>query len=193
MTLKFSDAQGKQENQIKAQGARIQKLIVELEDKTAKVERLSEGIESEVERMVRPMREKISEFMLMAMKEKAGRAQERRELADLWPAGALMPTVLMKHRPLSEKERRRRLDRTKKIEANRALALEIQANVAESKMWEMSHDDYGRPFFKHTKTGETVWERPEIMDYKPPPGRDELGNFVASEDMAGVQVCDLCH
>lgn len=177
-----------QENQIKAQGARIQKLIVELEDKTAKVERLSEGIESEVERMVRPMREKISEFQLLAMKEKAARAQERRELADLWPTNVLMPTVLMKHRPLSEVERQRRLDRTKKIEANRALALEIQANVAESKLWEMSHDDYGRPFYKHSKTSETLWEKPEIMDYKPPPGRDELGNFVASEDMAGVQV-----
>ena len=182
-----------QDNQIKAQGARIQKLIVDLEDKTAKVERLSQGIEGEVERMIRPMREKISDFMLRAMKEKAARAQERRELADLWPENAVMPTVLMKHRPLTVKERKRRLDRTLKIEANRALAIEIQANVAESKMWEMNHDDYGRPFFKHSKTGETVWERPEIMDYKPPPGRDELGNYVPSDDMAGVQVSYECY
>jgi hypothetical protein len=180
-----------QENQIKAQGGRIQKLIVDLEDKTAKVERLSDGIEGEVERVVRPMREKVSEAMLLTMKEKAGRAQERRELADLWPQTAIMPSVLMRHRPLTEAERQKRLDRTKMIEANRVLALEIQANVAESKLWAMSHDDYGRAFFKHTKTDQTLWDRPEIMDYTPPPGRDELGNFVASEDLQGVQVCML--
>jgi hypothetical protein len=175
-----------QENQIRTMGARISKLIVDLEDKTAKVERLSEGIEGEVERMVRPMRDKISEFMVLVMKEKAARAQERRELADLWPTNCMMPTVLMRHRSLSEEERQRRIDRTKKIEANKALALEIQANVLESKLWEVQYDDYGRPFFKHLKTSQTLWERPAIMDYKPPPGRDEFGNYVPSDDMNGV-------
>jgi hypothetical protein len=176
-----------QENQIRTMGGRIQKLIVDLEDKTAKVERLSEGIEGEVERICRPIREKVSEFMSLVMKEKASRAQERRELADLWPSTHIMPTVLMRHRALSEGERQRRLDRTTRAEANRALALEIQANVLESKMWEINHDDYGRQFFKHLKTSQTLWERPAIMDYKPPPGRDELGNYVATDDMNGVQ------
>jgi uncharacterized protein YdcH (DUF465 family) len=40
-----------------------------------KVNRLSQGIEEEVERLMKPMRAKLADSMLMIMKEKAGRAQ----------------------------------------------------------------------------------------------------------------------
>jgi hypothetical protein len=171
-----------QENQIRSVNTRISKLMVEIEEKSAKIARLSEGIDDEVERISKPLRDRISEFMNLVMKEKAARAQERRELADLWPQDHMMPTVLLRHRALSHEERKRRLQRTKTLEAQRALTLEIQANVAESKLWEIAYDDYGRQYFRHTKTAQISWERPAIMDYKPPPGRDEHGNFVASED-----------
>jgi hypothetical protein len=52
----------------------------------------------------------------------------------------------------------------------------------ESKMWEIKYDDYGRPFYQHMKTGETSEEAPEIMSYKPPPGRDEMGNIIVTEE-----------
>lgn len=171
-----------QDNQIRTFNTKISKLVVEIEEKSAKIARLSEGIDDEVERISKPLRDKVSEFMTLVMKEKAARAQERRELADLWPDDHMMPTVLLRHRALSHNERKRRLQRTKTLEAQRALTLEIQANVAESKLWEVAYDDYGRQFFKHTKTAQISWERPAIMDYKPPPGRDEFGNFVATED-----------
>jgi hypothetical protein len=118
----------------------------------------------------------------LLMKEKAGRAQERRELADLWPADHLMPTLLMRYRALSTEERDRRVEVTKQRDASRALSIEIRANVAQSRMWEIKYDDYGRQFYQHMFTGESCEEMPEIMNYKPPPGRDEMGNVVSTEE-----------
>lgn len=161
---------------------KIRNLTAELADKTNKVERLSMGIEEEVERLIKPMREKLADAMTMVMKEKAARAQERRELADLWPKDHIMPTLLMKYRALTEEECERRVKLAKEQDASLALSLEIKANVTESKMWEIKYDDYGRQFFQHMKTGETREEEPEIMTYKPPAGRDELGNLITTED-----------
>eukprot|EP00981_Chlorochromonas_danica_P002320 scaffold446_cov183-Ochromonas_danica.AAC.19 len=162
--------------------AQIKVLTVELEDKTKKVERLSEGIEEEVERLVKPMREKLADTIVTLMKEKAARAQERRDLAALWPDDHLMPTLLMKSRALSAEEKEKRLTYAKEQNANLALSLEIRANVSEARMWQIKYDDYGRPFFEHSKNGQTMWEAPEIMSYQPPPGRDEMGNLISSEE-----------
>lgn len=172
----------KQDETIMALNGKIRVLTSELAEKTAKVERLSQGIEEEVERLIKPMRDKLSEAMTMVMKEKAGRAQERRELADLWPVDHMMPTLLMRYRPLTEDERARRVMIAKQRDASLALSLEVQANVMESKMWEVKYDDYGRQYFQHLKTGQTTEEAPEIMSYKPPPGRDEMGNVVTTDD-----------
>jgi hypothetical protein len=45
------------------------------------VEKLSAGIDEEIERLVKPMRERMADCMVQVMKAKVGRAQERRELA----------------------------------------------------------------------------------------------------------------
>ena len=171
-----------QEETIMTLNAKIRVLTTELADKTAKVERLSAGIDEEVERLMKPMRDRLSDAMIQIMKEKAARAQERRELADLWPQDRLMPSLLMKHRALSDEERERRVKVTTEMNASYALSQEIRANVSESKMWEMKYDDYGRAFYEHMKTGETLWEPPEIMSYKPPNGRDEMGNVLVNEE-----------
>ncbi|RYH29217.1 hypothetical protein EON65_09305 [archaeon] len=171
-----------QDDQIVNLTSRIKMLTNELDDKTKKVERLSAGLEEEVERIVKPMREKIADCMVSIMKEKAARAQERRELADLWPERHLMPTILMKNRALSEAEKQQRVAYALQQNASLALSLEVRANVVESTMWTVKYDDYGRPFYEHAKTGETSPEPPEIMKYQPPPGRDEMGNVVTTEE-----------
>jgi hypothetical protein len=171
-----------QEDSIMTLNSKIRLLSSELAEKTAKVERLSQGIEEEVERLMRPIRDKLAESMVLIMKEKAARSQERREIADLWPANTLMPSILMRYRAHTPEERERRVKLTREQEASFALAHEIRANVFESKMWEIKYDDYGRPFYEHKKTGETDWEVPAIISYKPPPGRDEMGNIIGTEE-----------
>jgi hypothetical protein len=171
-----------QEESILQLNSKIRILTTDLAEKNAKVERLSQGIEEEVERLMRPMREKLAESMVLIMKEKAARAQERREIADLWPASTLMPSILMRYRAHTPEERERRVKLTREQEASFALAHEIRANVFESKMWEIKYDDYGRPFYEHKKTGETDWDTPAILSYKPPPGRDEMGNIIGTEE-----------
>jgi chromosome segregation ATPase len=131
----------------------ISHLTAELEDKSKKVERLSQGIEEEVERLCKPMRDRLADAMVQIMKEKSARAQERRQLADLWPEDRLMPTLLMKYRALTDAEREKRKVISFQQNADIALSLEIRHNVGESKCWELKYDDYGRTFYEHKKTG----------------------------------------
>ena len=111
-----------------------------------------------------------------------GRAQERRELADLWPQGHFLPTILMKSRTINEKEREYRIEKIRVQQASLALGLEIRENVAQSKLWEVKFDDYGRQYYQHSKTGQTMEEEPEILSYKPPKGRDDMGNLLGADD-----------
>ena len=166
-----------QETENMSLNSKIRSLTNELEESQKKVARLSSGIEEEVERLCRPIRDRFSESILLIMKEKAARAQERRELADLWPSTHLLPSILMKYRSLSEDERLRRLKVVEQRNASLALTYEIIANIKESKMWEKKYDDYGRPFYQHKETGESRPEEPEIVNYVPPPGREENGNL----------------
>lgn len=171
-----------QDETITSLNNRVRVLTTELEDKTKKVERLSHGIEEEVERLCQPMRDKIAESMVLIMKEKAARAQERREIADLWPTDRTMPTILMKYRSLTNEERERRLKLSKDRDASRALTLEIRSNMSEAQSWEIQYDDYGRPFYQHRKTGQVCEEMPEVLSYKPPEGRDEQGNILKTAE-----------
>ena len=180
-----------QEKEIKELSGKNRTLQEHLIDKTSKVEKLSAGIEEEIERLCKPMRERMADCMVQVMKAKIGRAQDRREIADLWPAGHFMPTLLMKSRTLSENERAHRIDRIKRNQASMALGLEIRANMTESKQWEIKYDDYGRPFYQHMKTGQTSQEEPEIVKYQPPKGRDEMGNISVLGDASSWAImCD---
>lgn len=178
-----------QEEVLMRANADIRRLTTELEDATYRVNRLSAGIDAEVERLVKPMRDKMADAMVRVMKEKAGRAQERKEFADQWPEGNLMPTLLMQNRCLEPEERARRIKKYHDKNANIALTLEIQKNVSESTKWEMKYDDYGREFYEHIDTKETSEEKPAIIDYKPPPGRDEKGQAVV--DVEKMSLWDL--
>ena len=153
-----------------------------IEEKSAKIRKLSAGIDEEVARLCKPIRQKLAETMMLVMKEKAERAQERREIADLWPDKHLLPSLLMRYRALTDEERNRRIEVSREINASFALSVEIRANVAESKSWDLQYDDYGRPFYQHKVTGETSEEEPPILKYKPPPGREENGNVEDTEE-----------
>jgi len=141
-----------QENLIIRLNDQIKNLTAELQEKTKKIERLSEGIEEEVERLCKPMRDKLADCMVQIMKEKSARAQERRHMADLWPDGHLLPSLLMQYRALSEEEKEKRKTSSQQQNANVALALEVRANVTEAKSWELKYDDYGRAYYEHKKT-----------------------------------------
>jgi chromosome segregation ATPase len=124
-----------QEMTIMDLNGKIHRLTATLDDKTKKIERLSAGIEEEVSRLTKPMRDKVAQCMVAIMAEKAGRQQERRELADLWPDGHLLPSVVMRHRALTAEEQERRANITLFKNASFALSVEIRANVTESKSW----------------------------------------------------------
>jgi FtsZ-binding cell division protein ZapB len=180
--LKLKNKITAQEEKISHLNSTNRRLQNDLDEALAKVKRLSNGIEEEVERMVKPMRDKLTDCMLQSMKEKAQRLQERRHLADLWPTDHIMPTSLLQYRSLNNEEIARRVERSREIEASKALMLEIRHNVSESRKWTIQYDEYGRQYFQHSVTGETNWEQPEIMTYKPPPGRDDMGNLTVTED-----------
>ena len=91
--VKYKKRVRDQESTIETLNGKIRTLTMELEDQTDKVRRLSRGLDEEVARLCNPMRKKLSECMTTVMKEKASRAQERRELAVLWPPNHMMPTV----------------------------------------------------------------------------------------------------
>lgn len=169
-----------QESQINTLNNKIRVITAELEDKTLKVEKLSKGLEAEVDRLCKPMRNRISEVMNTLMREKAARAQERRNLAELWPENTIMPTLLMKYRNLTDEEKVTRKRKCLEEQASLALTLEIRANFSEKAQWKKEYDDYGREFYQHAKTGQTLWEPPEILEYTAPPGRDEQGNISVS-------------
>lgn len=42
----------------------------------------------------------------------------------------------------------------------------------------MKNDDYGRVYYANWETGEAVYEPPPEMGYRPPLGRNELGEKV---------------
>lgn len=44
--------------------------------------------------------------------------------------------------------------------------------------WEVKNDDYGRAYYANWETGEAVYEPPPEMGYRPPLGRNELGERV---------------
>ena len=65
----------------------------------------------------------------LLMQEKAAREADRQELADLWPDGWLMPTILKRYRSLTEEEKQAKRDKAEAIDAERTLRADIRAKV----------------------------------------------------------------
>ena len=143
---------------------KLSRTEVDLREKTVRLNFLQKSLDAEVNRLVLPWKEKMTKSMAMVMREKAQRAQERRELAELWPVGHLMPTMLIRFRDMNPAERELRIHVANERNASAVLAAEIRANMFEATLWKPKFDEYGRPYFQHSVTGESSWERP-IAEY----------------------------
>jgi len=158
---------------LKKENAQLQK---EVEMLSNKVETLEQKMDLEVEAVSAPLRLEIASSYALLMKEKAARTEDRIELADLWPPGWLMPTVLMKYKTMNTEDKKIKRQQALEMDAERALKEEIRNKVLEASKWSAQYDDYGQTFYQHADTGQSEWEQPEAMLYTPPPGRDEMGN-----------------
>eukprot|EP00618_Florenciella_parvula_P006968 CAMPEP_0119497520 /NCGR_PEP_ID=MMETSP1344-20130328/20535_1 /TAXON_ID=236787 /ORGANISM="Florenciella parvula, Strain CCMP2471" /LENGTH=489 /DNA_ID=CAMNT_0007533315 /DNA_START=14 /DNA_END=1480 /DNA_ORIENTATION=- len=184
------------EQEVKRQNKQINKLTKELEKAREELAALRDAMNEQLEKICAPLREEVSTSYALLMQEKAAREADRQELADLWPDGWLMPTILKRYRSLTEEEKLAKRDQAEAIDAERTLRADIRAKVMEAYKWETKQDDYGRTFYEHMDTGASEWEQPEAMLYTPPAGRDELGNPVPvlpeekSEEEAAEEVVD---
>ena len=132
---------------------KLSRTEVDLREKSARLNFLQKSLDAEVNRLVLPWKEKMTKSMAMVMREKAQRAQERRELAELWPVGHLMPTMLIRFRDMNPAERELRIHVANERNASAILAAEIRANMFEATLWKPKFDEYGRPYFQHSVTG----------------------------------------
>jgi len=153
----------------------------------AEAEALRESVAVQIERVAAPLRDELASAYTLLMAEKAAREQDRSHLADLWPPGWLMPSMLQKYRTLSAEERAVKRAAAEAIDAESRLKMDVRSAVAEALQWSSGYDDFGRAFYKHAVTGEQVWEPPAAMLYVPPPGRDELGNKVDGHGAEGAR------
>lgn len=154
---------------------------------TNSLARLREDVEKEVERRCAPLRDALAQAQATLVSERVQVAMERSELAELWPQGWLMPTILQPYKPLTVEEYERyehhppvdaycghcdpfdiwpcdalrahsRLALAQERDAERALREEIRANMLERTMWTKQLDPYGRTYYSHRGTGEACWE-----------------------------------
>eukprot|EP00520_Triparma_pacifica_P008736 CAMPEP_0118651064 /NCGR_PEP_ID=MMETSP0785-20121206/10589_1 /TAXON_ID=91992 /ORGANISM="Bolidomonas pacifica, Strain CCMP 1866" /LENGTH=2593 /DNA_ID=CAMNT_0006543497 /DNA_START=44 /DNA_END=7822 /DNA_ORIENTATION=+ len=171
-----NDVISKQHFKITALNRKVDSLTKENTSLKEKVEQLEEQMEKEIEVLVAPLRLEVASAKADLMKEKAARTEDRIELADLWPPGWLMPSVLVKFKTLDIDQKAAKRQKALELDAERSLKEEIRAAVLEAGKWSEQYDEYGQMFYQHADTGESAWEQPPAMLYVPPPGRDEMGN-----------------
>ena len=119
-----------------------------------KVSRLEEAMEKEIEELVAPLRVDVANFKADLQREKAARTEDRVELADLWPPGWLMPSVLMKYRTMNVDMKAEKRKRAMDLDAERAMKEDIRAKVLEASKWSeqvSAKHTYARaPTYTHT-------------------------------------------
>ena len=157
---------------------KVESLTKENEEQKEKIGELEEQMDKAIEEIVGPLRLEVATANANLMKEKAIRTEDRIELADLWPPGWLMPSVLMKFKTLDPAQKAAKRQKALKLDSERALKEEIRAAVVEAGKWSEQYDEYGQIFYQHADTLETAWEQPAAMSYVPPPGRDQMGNKI---------------
>ncbi|GMI11415.1 hypothetical protein TrLO_g5165 [Triparma laevis f. longispina] len=180
-----NDCINAQHFKITALERKVNTLSTENEKFKDKIEKLEEQMDTEIEVMVAPLRLEVGQANANLMKEKAARTQDRIELADLWPPGWLMPSVLMKFKTMDVQEKAEKRKKALELDAERALKEEIRRAVTESSKWTEQYDEYGQMFYQHADTGASEWTQPDAMLYVPPPGRDEMGNKLMDAKPAG--------
>jgi hypothetical protein len=77
-------------------------------------------------------------------------------------------------------------------EAERELRTRIRTAVAGAAAWQQRSDAYGRVYYEHSETGEAAYELPAAAAYRPPLGRDELGNPCDAVLQVSCVLCAVC-
>ena len=166
------------ESEVARLTGQVERLTKDMKKAKKELNSLRADVQVQIERVAAPLRDELAQSYDLLMQEKSGRESDRQVLADLWPDGWLMPSILQKYRTLPPDERNEKRRLAQELDAERHLKMDIRDKVLEATKWEMEHDDYGRSFFVHSETGAQEWERPAAMDYEPPPGRDEFGSKI---------------
>ncbi|CAM9330763.1 unnamed protein product, partial [Ectocarpus sp. 4 AP-2014] len=178
-----------QKRELFERGLRIEQLTrdlatagVEVEqtrDRANKLEeRFTQAVEERVDKVKLPLEDELAAVYAGRQEEKALRESDRRYLANLWPEGWLVPSVLRRFRTMTPEERAQQTLKMEEQEAERDLVEAIRAGVAAAAKWETKADDYGRTYYANWDSGEAVYDPPPEMRYRPPLGRNELGEKV---------------
>jgi hypothetical protein len=180
-TVKVAELQGviyQRELEVRRLSAQVERVVKMLKRADAEIALLKESMEVQIERVAAPLRDELAASYTLLMQEKAGREDDRMELADLWPLGWLMPTILQKYRASDDEMRGQKRAAAEEADAERRIKMDIRTRVLEATKWRQGYDDYGRALYIHGDSGDQVWDPPAAMSYTPPKGRDELGNKV---------------
>jgi hypothetical protein len=110
-------------------------LTADLEAANARVEKLEVEMESQIGELIKPLRLDVANAKADLMAEKAARTEDRIELADLWPPGWLMPSVLMKYKTMDVTQKAEKRKIAMELDAERALKEEIRSAVLEAGKW----------------------------------------------------------
>ena len=193
-TEKLRETQGvleQRERELRRLNGVVDRLSSAVARAEAEADALRESVGVQIERVAAPLRDELASAYTLLMAEKAAREQDRSHLADLWPPGWLMPSMLQKYRTLSAEERAAKRAAAEAVDAENRLKMDVRSAVAQALQWSSGYDDFGRAFYKHAVSGEQVWEPPAAMLYVPPPGRDELGNKVSGNGAEGARAKPL--
>ena len=181
VTAKVAETQGvlyQREQEVRRLTSAGERLARQLRRSEAECESLRESVAVQIERVAAPLRDELAMSYTLLMEEKAAREGDRQAISDLWPEGWLLPSILQKYKTLSPEERDVKRAAAEAADAENRLKMDIREAVAEAAQWSAGYDDYGRAFYANAKTGEQVSEPPAAMSYRPPPGRDEMGNRI---------------
>ena len=172
-----------QQNTIFLSNSKIREMEDDLHNKQVIIDKLTKAFNEELALMLRPIQEKLAETSATVLRQNARRVHELRDIAALWPSSHLMPTLLVSHRQRSEEERMLAEELAMERQASLALSIEIRSKMKEKSRWKTEYDDYGKIYFTNSETGEVAYEKPAIMSYVPPHGRDELGAVIVPPEI----------
>lgn len=93
-------------------------------------------------------------------------------LAQLWPEGSVLPSLLQ---PLVKDTLEEKSDEIARLEdrkKRREVGEEAQRNIEERQHWNELTDEYGQRYYYNNSTGESSWKEPSCMAYVVPEGWD---------------------
>ena len=120
------------EQEVRRQTAVAERLARQLQRSRDECAELRESVAVQIERVAAPLRDELATAYTMVMEEKAAREGDRQNIADLWPEGWILPSILQKYRTLTAEERFSKRDAAALVDAENRLKMDIREAVAEA-------------------------------------------------------------